>query len=96
MTNETNTTGNQAALLTPLSPESRELFLRYLAEAPNWTGCPLWDPMGINSKRDCGFLTHWKKLGLCHTEDQEGANGVGWDQFLYFSDTVQAAWHELF
>ena len=83
--------------VTHLSPKSRELFMAYLEDAGNWGGHPFWNHnVGDGSLEANGYLTDWKKKGLVVTEEVEGANGVGTDVVLVFTEDVKAAYPRYF
>jgi hypothetical protein len=83
--------------VTHLSPDSRKLFMDYLADADNWNGAPMWNHnVGDGSQRANGFLADWKKKGLVLTEVVEGANGVGEDVVLIFTQAVRDAYPQFF
>lgn len=72
-----------------LTSRSRELFIEYVKDSPNWNGAPC---VGCNvggSKEDRGNLTHLKRAGLIVIER---ANGQAW---IYFTSKGKTFAEEL-
>jgi len=54
-----------------ITEKSKKLFIDYVKDAGNWSGCPVVGGNVGGSKEDRGNLTHLKKLGLVVGVDDE-------------------------
>jgi hypothetical protein len=59
-----------------LTERSKQLFLEYAGDAPNWSGNPLVGGNVGGSKEDRGNLTQLKKAGLITTFVDEGQTWI--------------------